>query len=85
MNKVNNFNDNKKDEMIFEKYQSSNKFRKKQLEHDSSDTICTNCINNKKIIPNPLIKDLASNFSYKDNSNCIIERIDNYLKNKNNK
>lgn len=60
-------------------------FRKKQLEHDSSDTICTNCINNKKIIPNPLIKDLASNFSYKDNSNCIIERIDNYLKNKNNK
>ena len=59
-------------------------FRKNQLKCNSNDTICTNCIYNKNIVPKPLLPELATEFNYSNlqNSQCVVKRIEEYLKQK---
>lgn len=58
------------------------KLRKDQLELNTSNTICSNCIYNSDIQPKPLVKDLSSKFQYNNFSNreCIVKRINDFLK-----
>lgn len=63
------------------------KLRRKQLESDPSNTICSNCVYNSNIRPIPLIKELSSKFEYNNFSDreCLVKRINDFLNFKNNK
>ena len=59
------------------------KLRREQLESNSSNTICSNCVYNTNVQPVPLVEKLSSKFDYNDikREKCIIKRINKYLSN----